>query len=97
MKTGVLEKQVKMPDTISRFRIVVVAALRAKQLVRGAKPRIENDSTRRKNTSIALEEVRRDLVGFSVLVPKAEHDSVHSPGEVQYAIPEIEKPASVPI
>ena len=44
---------------ISRFQAVVVAALRAEQLRRGSKPRIELDGKRHKDTSIAMEEVRR--------------------------------------
>lgn len=50
----------------SRFRLVIVATLRAKQLLRGARPRIEADTQRRRNTSIALEEVRRALVPFTL-------------------------------
>src|SRR5947209_4269209 len=49
----------------SRFRLVAVAALRSKQLLRGSRPRIEADTRRRRNTSIALEEVRRGLVNFT--------------------------------
>jgi DNA-directed RNA polymerase omega subunit len=52
-------------EEISRFRAVVVAALRAKQLLRGSKPRIQADSNKRKNTSIAVEEVRRGLISFT--------------------------------
>ena len=50
----------------SRFRLVVVASLRSKQLLRGSRPRIEADTKRRRNTSIALEEVRRGLVNFMI-------------------------------
>ena len=53
------------PGEISRFRAVVVAALRAKQLRRGSKPRIEMDGKKHKDTSIAMEEVRRGLVPFT--------------------------------
>ena len=49
---------------ISRFRAVVVAALRVKQLRRGSKPRFELDGKRHKDTIIAMEEVRRGLIGF---------------------------------
>lgn len=49
----------------SRFRLVVVAALRSKQLLRGATPRVDANPLRRRNTSIALEEVRQGLVPFS--------------------------------
>jgi DNA-directed RNA polymerase omega subunit len=53
------------PEQISRFRAVIVAALRAKQLLRGSKPRIDADPKKRKNTSIAMEEVRRGLITFT--------------------------------
>ena len=58
----------------SRFRLIVVAALRAKQLVRGARPRIEADAQRRRNTSIALEEVRQGLVPFTLTGKHQEKD-----------------------
>jgi len=53
------------PGEISRFRAVIVAALRAKQLRRGSKPRIEPAPDRHKDTSIAVEEVRRGLITFT--------------------------------
>jgi DNA-directed RNA polymerase omega subunit len=56
----------------SRFRLIVVAALRAKQLFDGAKPRIEVDIARKKNTSIAMEEVRRGLVHYAKITEPVE-------------------------
>ena len=53
------------PEGLSRFRAVVVAALRAKQLRRGSKPRIEMNDKKHKDTSIAMEEVRRGLINFT--------------------------------
>lgn len=52
------------PGIDSKFRLIVVAALRSKQLLGGAPPRIEADVLRRRNTSIALEEVKQGLVNF---------------------------------
>ena len=52
------------PGIDSRFRLVVVAAQRSKQLQRGARPRIAADAKRRRHTSIALEEVKLGLVPF---------------------------------
>lgn len=49
----------------STFRLIIVASLRNKQLTRGATPRIEADPRRHRNTTIALEEVRRGLVPFT--------------------------------
>ena len=53
------------PGVDSVYRLVVVAALRNKQLTRGATPRIEADPLRHRNTTIALEEVKRGLVSFT--------------------------------
>ncbi len=58
------------PGIDAQFRlIIIVAAKRAKQLVRGATARIEPDPLRRRNTSIALEEVKRGLVAFTIFDP----------------------------
>ena len=62
------------PGEISRFRAVVVAALRAKQLRRGSKPRFEQDEKKHKDTSIAMEEVRRGLVTFTQFAVPHVHD-----------------------
>ena len=51
----------------SKYRLILVAAQRSKQLQRGARPRVEMDAQRHKPTRIALEEVQRGLVNFSIL------------------------------
>ncbi|HEU0046377.1 MAG TPA: DNA-directed RNA polymerase subunit omega [Nitrososphaera sp.] len=53
------------PRIDSHFRLIVVAALRSKQLLNGSAARIEAHPLRRRNTSIALEEVKRGLVHFT--------------------------------
>jgi DNA-directed RNA polymerase omega subunit len=53
------------PGIDSRFRLIIVAGLRSKQLLQGSTPRIEANKGRRRNTSIALEEVKRGLVQFT--------------------------------
>lgn len=63
------------PGEISRFRAVVVAALRVKQLRRGSKPRIELDDKKHKDTIIAMEEVRRGLVTFTQFALPYVHDA----------------------
>lgn len=50
----------------SIYRLIIVAGLRSKQLVRGSLPRIVVDPLKRRSTSIALEEVRQGLVPFTV-------------------------------
>lgn len=54
------------PGVDSRYRLIILAALRAKQLQRGSTPRIEEDLRRRKNSSIALEEIKRGLIEFTI-------------------------------
>jgi len=58
------------PGIDAQFRLIIVAAQRSKQLVRGATARIEPDPLRRRTTSIALEEVRRGLVPFTITKPE---------------------------
>jgi DNA-directed RNA polymerase omega subunit len=70
-KTAVLDSDVATGEQLgnvidSRFRLIVVAGLRTKQLLHGSKPRIEADSAKRRNTSIALEETRRGMVPFTI-------------------------------
>ena len=62
------------PPIASRFLFVDVAALRAKQLRRGARPRLSEDSppAPRKPERVAMEEVRRGLVYYDVPEPKAQ-------------------------
>ena len=50
----------------SIFRLIIVAGLRSKQLLRGSQPRIVANPLKRKNTSIALEEIKQGLVPFTV-------------------------------
>ncbi|MGH9872737.1 MAG: DNA-directed RNA polymerase subunit omega [Pyrinomonadaceae bacterium] len=63
------------PGIDSRFRLIIVAGLRTKQLLHGSKPRIEADKSRRRNTSIAVEEVKRGLVDFTKIEKPAVHQS----------------------
>jgi DNA-directed RNA polymerase omega subunit len=54
------------PGIDSRYRLIVVAALRYKQLLRGATPRIAADPRRHRHVSIALEEVKQGLIPFTI-------------------------------
>ena len=49
----------------SKYRLIILAAKRSKQLQRGARPRIDIDALKHKNTRIALEEVMQGRVNFS--------------------------------
>jgi DNA-directed RNA polymerase omega subunit len=54
------------PEVDSKYRLIILAAKRSKQLQRGAQPRIEIDPQKHKPTRIALEEVIRGRVNFSI-------------------------------
>lgn len=57
-------------DIDSKFRYVILASLRAKQLLKGAKPRIKSKS---KNLiRIAQEEVRQGQVDYALIQSKEE-------------------------
>jgi DNA-directed RNA polymerase omega subunit len=55
----------------SKYRMIIVAAQRSKQLQRGARPRVDLDPQRHKPTRIALAEVEQGKVNFSILDEKA--------------------------
>jgi DNA-directed RNA polymerase subunit K/omega len=76
-----IEPIVKVEPPESRFLFVDVAALRAKQLRRGARPRLEGYGDAPPELSathplkaerIAMEEVRQGLVAYDIPEPKAE-------------------------
>ncbi|HJX93899.1 MAG TPA: DNA-directed RNA polymerase subunit omega [Pyrinomonadaceae bacterium] len=52
------------PKLDSKYRLILLAAQRAKQLKRGALPKIQIDPVKHKPTRIALEEVIRGRVNF---------------------------------
>jgi DNA-directed RNA polymerase omega subunit len=54
------------PEIDSKYRLIILAAKRSKQLQRGARPRIDIDSLKHKPTRIALEEVIRGTVPFHI-------------------------------
>ena len=59
-----LTEQTPPPEIDSKYRLIILAAKRSKQLQRGARPRIEIDATKHKFTRIALEEVIQGTIHF---------------------------------
>jgi DNA-directed RNA polymerase omega subunit len=59
-----LVEQATPPEIDSKYRLIILAAKRSKQLQRGARPRIEIDATKHKPTRIALEEVIQGKIQF---------------------------------
>jgi DNA-directed RNA polymerase subunit K/omega len=69
------------PPVSNRFLFVDIAALRAKQLRRGARPRLDQTPhdthpQPKKAERVAMEEVRQQLVQFDLPVPKK---PIHNP------------------
>ena len=59
-------EETQPPEIDSKYRLIIVAAKRSKQLQRGAKPRIDIDPLKHKSTRVALEEVIRGKVNFHI-------------------------------
>jgi DNA-directed RNA polymerase subunit omega len=61
----------KIPDSIgSKYRFIILAAERAKQLQNNARPKIKTRST--KPAYIAMREIEQDLVAFEITPIPAE-------------------------
>jgi len=58
----------KIPESIgSKYRFIILAAERAKQLQNNAKPKIKTKST--KPAFIAMKELEHDLIAFEISAP----------------------------
>ena len=64
-----IAEETQAPEIDSKYRLIILAAKRSKQLQRGARPRIDMDTVKHKNTRIALEEVMRGRVNFTLTEP----------------------------
>lgn len=62
----IIEETEQKPKLDSKYRMILVAAQRSKQLQRNARPRVGLDPTKHKTTRIAIEEVRTGAVGFEI-------------------------------
>lgn len=61
----------KQPPTIdSKFRLVLLAAHRAEQILRGARPKVE--AGKKKAVRVAMDEIRHDLVDWGYGPPPQE-------------------------
>lgn len=58
----------------SKYRLIIVAAQRSKQLQRGARPRVDLDPLKHKPTRIALEEVYQNKIDYKIIVKDTEED-----------------------
>jgi DNA-directed RNA polymerase subunit omega len=54
-------------DIDSKYRMIILAAQRSKQLQRGATPRVDADTRKTKPTRIAMKELETGKVNFETL------------------------------
>ena len=66
----VVKKQ--QPELDSKYRMIIVAAQRSKQLQRGARPRVEMDPQLHKHTRVALMEIEQGKIDFTINVDEPE-------------------------
>ena len=64
-ETGEQEEIIDPPDIDSKYRMIILAAQRSKQLQRGAIPRVDSDIRKTKPTRIAMKEFQEKKVNFS--------------------------------
>ncbi|MFL6209084.1 MAG: DNA-directed RNA polymerase subunit omega [Pyrinomonadaceae bacterium] len=69
------EQATEQPQLDSKYRMIIVAAQRSKQLQRGARPRVDLEMQRHKPTRIALEEVQQGKVTFSLITKEKQEQS----------------------
>lgn len=65
-----MENHDNMTPIDSKYRKILIAAKRSKQIQKGARPRVQLPEA--KPTRVALEEVSRGLVGFELIEPVEE-------------------------
>lgn len=65
-ETQEVEQENEQVEMDSKYRLIIVAAKRSKQLQRGARPRVDMDTQKHKPTRVALEEVLRGKVNFTI-------------------------------
>lgn len=60
------ESTIENPPIDSKYRLILIAAQRSKQLQRGAHTRVEADPRKTKPTRIAMEEIKNNKVKFEL-------------------------------
>ena len=61
------EEIIDPPNIDSKYRMIILAAQRSKQLQRGALPRVEMDPRKTKPTRIAMKELEKGKIIFETL------------------------------
>ena len=61
------EEIIDPPDIDSKYRMIILAAQRSKQLQRGALSRVDIDTRKSKPTRVAMKEIENRRVNFEIL------------------------------
>ena len=56
-----------IPEIDSKYRMIILAAQRSKQLQRGATPRVDADMRKQKPTRVAMRELKDEKIDFDIL------------------------------
>lgn len=62
-----VEEIINPPDIDSKYRMIILAAQRSKQLQRGAISRVDIDTRKNKPTRVAMKEIENRKVNFEIL------------------------------
>lgn len=62
-----VEEIIDPPDIDSKYRMIILAAQRSKQLQRGAVSRVDIDTRKNKPTRVAMKEIANRKVNFEIL------------------------------
>ena len=62
-----VEEIIDPPDIDSKYRMIILAAQRSKQLQRGAISRVDIDTRKSKPTRVAMKEIANRKVNFEIL------------------------------
>ena len=63
---GAEKQEREIPEIDSKYRKIILAAQRSKQLQRGANPRVEMDIRKSKPTRIAMREIEEKKIDFEI-------------------------------
>ena len=62
-----VEEVINPPEIDSKYRMIILAAQRSKQLQRGAISRVDIDTRKSKPTRVAMKEIANRKVNFEIL------------------------------
>lgn len=62
----IAEQEQEIPEIDSKYRMIILAAQRSKQLQRGAVPRVEADMKKQKTTRVAMREIADKKIHFKI-------------------------------